>query len=1216
MMTLIGLNTDRKMKYGQPMTGEYIKLLTEGKHGPTFLMAWGWAVYGNLSSCERRPYDIIGAGWDTGPNLHEKSTNTFKWIGDFGDAFESAINDSDPLNPIYYVTTSGNDFDKIVNGARIEIDASGAVGQRGWDQHFVKAGSNQDILFYAGNKAIGRSTDAGDSWQPISVDAQAGGFPNRLFLKVWNNPSNENVVYTQRINADWQVTDPNAAVLYRTTNAMATASQVSWSDITPVLGGQTITKTIHDIAVDDENQNKIWITYSGYTVTDKVLKYENNTWTDITGTGLEGQNVTSIKHQEGTDDLLYVGTHSGVYYKKDHETSWTKITGLPNCPVTDMEISYCISKVRVSTSGRGIWETDLIKDFYTTYLNSSNDNWGGDRVISGEVVIDNGQTLTITGNVYLSRGTGIVINPGGKLIIDGGHLTNYCGSEWSGIFVVGNDQLQQTPANQGVLQIINNGKISNARHAITNAKYGTGGNWFEWGTSGGIIYSKEAVFENNYRDVQLVGYHSYIGNTEIDYQARFIECEFSRTPQYELSTMQPHVTMSDVVGVRFEGCSFTNTINTTPDINSGKAIYSLNSTYTVNSRAGAPAEFKGYYWAIDSRDMCRGDKTIKILNTSFENNKRAIYLSNTGNAKVVNNTINVLTGAAIRPNTGVYFDESFNYSFHGNTLEAIGTGDAIGVVFHHNGTYMNEAYDNSVDGFSVGFEAIGINRDANNDYAGLTFRCNEFGYTSANVRDIWVVDELDDPAYPNDEYGVAAHQGSNIAPPQSLANNFWNPLNTTSENFWNDEQKWVTYFHGTTPSDVIPINTKNVAFASNSYNITSSDCPIRPSARPSGNTTGLSDLASADQDLSSDESLLQQLIDDGDSPELEAQILAANSQDHQNLYVEMMGMSPYVSIENLLNIIEVDGFPELALRNIMVANPQSSREGEVWEALENRVPALSQQTLNDISDETQTITTFDLMYARITQDNFKRHLAIKDLLYYYEGDSTDDADITAMENLLSGRTEQEYHYMLIENQIARGEYSNAQSTLNNMVSQTGLVGFNYEEYTDLQTYYNIVVSALTTGEPRLDQLEPADLNQLGTLAATGIGLSRTKARNLLERNGIGHTYEEPLYLPGEFLKKEPISTRVAKPQTGFRIFPNPTQSTFSLQWNWFEDGVDQSFYVEISDLTGKQIYSKKIDDYQRNNILVAIDGWSAGTYMVKLSNEKKVFHVEKLIITK
>ncbi len=327
----------------------------------------GIANYFHLSSSEARPYDIIGAGWDTGPNLHQASTGKFTFTTQFGDAFESLIDDSDPANPVYYTSINSNEsmhrFTTI--GPEIDITVPSSIGPKGWWDHFVKASNSQDVLFFAGDKRIGRSINQGNNWAPISFNAKAAS-TGRIFWRVWNHPSNDNFLYAHQVN--YETNDPDAFALYRSNNALRPdPDHVTWKEITPELAGynngQRIRKTVGMLAVDDENPNKIWIVYAGYVAANpKVLLYDGKMWSDITGTGLEGQSVTTVAHQNSSDDLIYVGTNAGVFYKKDHETQWTLIPGVPHCEVTDMEINHCESKIRVSTNGRGIWEADLIED--------------------------------------------------------------------------------------------------------------------------------------------------------------------------------------------------------------------------------------------------------------------------------------------------------------------------------------------------------------------------------------------------------------------------------------------------------------------------------------------------------------------------------------------------------------------------------------------------------------------------------------------------------------------------------------------------------------------------------------------------------------------------------------------------------------------------------------------------------------------------------------
>lgn len=55
------------------------------------------------------------------------------------------------------------------------------------------------------------------------------------------------------------------------------------------------------------------------------------------------------------------------------------------------------------------------------------------RDLLGDIEIREGATLTVRCQVSLPAGAKIIIKPLGKLIIDGGNITNRCGDEWEGI---------------------------------------------------------------------------------------------------------------------------------------------------------------------------------------------------------------------------------------------------------------------------------------------------------------------------------------------------------------------------------------------------------------------------------------------------------------------------------------------------------------------------------------------------------------------------------------------------------------------------------------------------------------------------------------------------------------------------------------------------------------------------------------------------------------
>jgi len=68
-----------------------------------------------------------------------------------------------------------------------------------------------------------------------------------------------------------------------------------------------------------------------------------------------------------------------------------------------------------------------------------------------DIVIESGAQLTITCKVLMPSSGRIIIHPGGKLIVDGGILTNACSDKlWQGIYISGNADMPQTAQYQGV----------------------------------------------------------------------------------------------------------------------------------------------------------------------------------------------------------------------------------------------------------------------------------------------------------------------------------------------------------------------------------------------------------------------------------------------------------------------------------------------------------------------------------------------------------------------------------------------------------------------------------------------------------------------------------------------------------------------------------------------------------------------------------------------
>ena len=68
-----------------------------------------------------------------------------------------------------------------------------------------------------------------------------------------------------------------------------------------------------------------------------------------------------LKQNQG-QEILFLGTEIGVYFKTGTE-DWAKLgEGLPNVVINDLEINYTQDKLVVGTYGRGLWEISIFNE--------------------------------------------------------------------------------------------------------------------------------------------------------------------------------------------------------------------------------------------------------------------------------------------------------------------------------------------------------------------------------------------------------------------------------------------------------------------------------------------------------------------------------------------------------------------------------------------------------------------------------------------------------------------------------------------------------------------------------------------------------------------------------------------------------------------------------------------------------------------------------------
>lgn len=140
---------------------------------------------------------------------------------------------------------------------------------------------------------------------------------------------------------------------------------LTWTEITPTVPNRSWIP--YDIEVDPTDHMKLWICRTNMYSTpeiDGASVYMSlnggDSWTNISGTGLNGESPTNIVHQMGSQGGLYVGTRRAVYYKDDNLADWVIYnTDLPVSTFSTKLVPYYRKAKLRNATNRSVYEVDF-----------------------------------------------------------------------------------------------------------------------------------------------------------------------------------------------------------------------------------------------------------------------------------------------------------------------------------------------------------------------------------------------------------------------------------------------------------------------------------------------------------------------------------------------------------------------------------------------------------------------------------------------------------------------------------------------------------------------------------------------------------------------------------------------------------------------------------------------------------------------------------------
>ncbi len=284
------------------------------------------------------PSTLTSGLWLSGWQDNGTNQSGLPWVEvNGGDGMVPFIDFSNDMN-MFSASQDGSLYNSTNGGASWNSATNGITENGPWLTRWLQDPMSANTLF-AGFYNIWKSTNQGNAWTKISSFATSAYEISALIV----DPSNDQVLYTS-----W----PDSAF-------MTTNQGTSWKNITSNLPVSLAWMT--GLALDPNNSNHAWVTFSGYVDSVKVFQTYNGgvTWTNISS-GIPNLPVNCIIFQPNDHSGIYVGTDDGIYYRDTLLNSWIPYnTGLPDVIINDLKIVDTGNTLLAASYGRGAWESPV-----------------------------------------------------------------------------------------------------------------------------------------------------------------------------------------------------------------------------------------------------------------------------------------------------------------------------------------------------------------------------------------------------------------------------------------------------------------------------------------------------------------------------------------------------------------------------------------------------------------------------------------------------------------------------------------------------------------------------------------------------------------------------------------------------------------------------------------------------------------------------------------
>lgn len=408
-----------------------------------------------------------------------------------------------------------------------------------------------------------------------------------------------------------------------------------------------------------------------------------------------GHNIMSFSHDNSCNQLMSTSSSRSNHITKQQLNDIHK-----NLTTTDLHNAVDCNSLSEGTCAIKISSNTIISNPMSVY---------------GDIIIQDGITLTITSTLYLGEYSEIIVKPHAKLIVDGGKLTNGCGTFWKGIVVYGgNSDFDVKSFNGAIIENTSKAAVS----MFSNEPWPGAGMY-----GNGILHADNTTFNNTRRIVELMSWSplpntSHIRNCAQNggkWSITNWNCQGVEVKDNVFNNISSHCIVSEAGSFLIENNIFFSAEN---DILFNNVSAGIGSIIKKNT-------FKGNYIGYNARGTTFAQNVIEKNN--FQTALLGVFNDGNNNFKLVSNNFSGPLGCGSIEIGNGSGDVVLN-KFSNNFIGTFSNGTNPDFNFIQNCYYNTTFKDVYIDGMVSPLISNGF-LPANNCFTHL-------GNSSSNIQDI------------------------------------------------------------------------------------------------------------------------------------------------------------------------------------------------------------------------------------------------------------------------------------------------------------------------------------------------------------------------------------------------------------------------------------------------------------------------------------------------